>query len=227
MGFMSFLKFCVGILLLAATGNSQVVISQVYGGGGGGTAGIPYKNDYVELFNQGSADVSLAGWSVQYQASGSTGNFSGNVPLSGTILAHKYFLVQVSSAGTVGANLPTPDVTSTAISMSATTGKVALSSTTATLVTAVGPPVVCPSGGAVVDLVGYGAANCSEASPTAVLSNTTAAFRASAGCTDSNNNSTDFTVAAAAPRNSSSAANVCAGSTSPSATGSASPSPVL
>ena len=37
-------------------------------------------------------------------------------------------------------DLPTPDFTSTAVSMSATAGKVALSSSTTTLITAVGPP---------------------------------------------------------------------------------------
>ena len=35
-----------------------------------------------------------------------------------------------------------------------------------------------------------------EGTPTAVLSNTTAALRNAAGCTDTNNNSADFTVQA-------------------------------
>jgi predicted extracellular nuclease len=46
----------------------QVVISQVYGGGG--NAGAPYKNDFIELHNRSNATVSLAGWSVQYAATG-------------------------------------------------------------------------------------------------------------------------------------------------------------
>ena len=42
----------------------DVVISQVYGGGG--NSGAPYTNDFVELFNRGSALTDLGGWSVQY-----------------------------------------------------------------------------------------------------------------------------------------------------------------
>ena len=43
----------------------------------------------------------------------------------------------------------------------------------------------------------------------AVLSNTTAAIRNNAGCADSNDNATDFTVATPAPRNSSTEINTC------------------
>jgi predicted extracellular nuclease len=52
-----------------------------------------------------------------------------------------------------------------------------------------------------VDLVGFGSANCAETAPTAALSNTTAALRRSNGCTDTGNNSADFSVAAPTPRN--------------------------
>ena len=75
---------------------SQIVISQVYGGGQGGAAA--YKNDFVELFNPTGSDLSLTGWTVQYQPSGSTGAWSGKVALSGTIVAHKYLLVQMSAS---------------------------------------------------------------------------------------------------------------------------------
>ena len=37
--------------------STGVVISQVYGGGG--NSGAPYTHDFVELFNRGSAPVSL------------------------------------------------------------------------------------------------------------------------------------------------------------------------
>ena len=43
----------------------------------------------------------------------------------------------------------------------------------------------------------------------AVLSNTTSGQRLNTGCTDTNNNSTDFTTATPAPRNSSTAVNTC------------------
>src|SRR5207248_5577368 len=65
----------------------------------------------------------------------------------------------------------------------------------------------CP---AAIDFVGFGiAANCSETTPTANLSNTTAALRAGNGCTDTDNNSADFAVGAPAPRNAASASFVC------------------
>ena len=216
-----------GALLAAFTvpAVAQVVISQVYGGGQGAAA--TYKNDFVELFNPTGSDVALTGWTVQYQPSGSTGAWSGKVALSGTIAAHKYFLVQMSpntGSGTSALDLPTPDVASTAVSMSATAGKVALSSGSTTLSTTVGPPVVCPSGVSVSDLVGYGAANCSETSPTAAPATATAVLRAGAGCTDTGSNLADFSVGAPTPRNSASAANVC--TVVLSGTGSASPSTV-
>jgi predicted extracellular nuclease len=226
---MRFLRFGVAALILASTASGQVVISQVYGGGQGGAA--VYKNDYVELYNPTFSPVTLDNWSVQYQASGSTGNWSGKVTLTGTIGANKYFLVQMSASSGSGAgalDLPTPDFASTAVGMSATSGKVALASNATTLSTAVGPPVVCPSGGAVADLVGYGAANCSETSAVPALTTTTAAFRAGGGCTDTGNNSADFTTGAPLPRNSASPANVCGSPspTSPTATGLSTPNSV-
>ena len=185
-----------------------VVISQVYGGGG--NSGATLKNDYVELFNRGNQTVSLNGWYVHYSsATLTTWNSppsSGTTPtaLSGSILPGHYYLVgeAAGAAGTV--NLPATDATGT-IAMSATAAKIALTNT-ATIA------VQCPSGGSVADFVGYGpTANCSETTPTPVLSNTTAAVRNSNGCTDTNNNSSDFTVVAQPlnPRNSSAPPNNC------------------
>src|SRR3546814_2618300 len=74
----------------------------------------------------------------------------------------------------------TPDAVGT-ISMSGSSGKVALSESTAALGGS------CPTGNA--DFVGYGSANCSEGSDAAPgLSNTTAALRNGGGCTDTNVN---------------------------------------
>src|SRR5689334_13261168 len=54
-----------------APGVGAIVISQVYGGGG--NSGAPLKNDFIELFNRGSAPVDITGWSVQYaSATGTT-----------------------------------------------------------------------------------------------------------------------------------------------------------
>ena len=64
---------CVAALIaLAGAGNAfaagNVVISQVYGGGG--NAGSTIKQDFIELHNRTTAAISLAGWSVQYAATG-------------------------------------------------------------------------------------------------------------------------------------------------------------
>src|SRR5207302_1856495 len=48
----------------AAAVSTGVVISQVYGGGG--NSGATLKNDFIELFNRGSAAIDVSAWSVQY-----------------------------------------------------------------------------------------------------------------------------------------------------------------
>ncbi|MEO6065022.1 MAG: lamin tail domain-containing protein, partial [Lysobacterales bacterium] len=192
------------LLLLAPTGASAaVVISQVYGGGG--NAGSVFTNDYIELFNNGAAPVTVTGWTVQYASA--TGTSWTATPLTGTIAPGAYYLVQeaVGAGGTTP--LPTPQATG-AIAMSGTAGKVALVNN-ATALAGSGCPIVV----SVVDFVGYGAtANCFEgAGPTPPPSNSNAVFRAANGCTDNNVNSADFTAALAAPRNASSPANLCGG----------------
>lgn len=195
-----------GLALLSAvtSADAAVVISQVYGGGGGTNAATSYKNDYVELFNSGTSSVTLSSYSIQYGSSGGTGAWSVHTLPSLTIPAGAYVLIQ-EGGGTVGATLPTPDATGT-LNMSATAGKIALVSSTTALNGA------CPTTN-VVDVVGFGGANCFETAPTAALSVSTGALRNSNGCTDTGNNSTDFTVTTPAPRNSASPANVCGGGT--------------
>lgn len=177
---------------------TSVVISQVYGGGG--NSGATYKNDFIELFNPTASAINVTGWSVQYGSSGGTTWAVTN--LSGTIAPGGYYLVQEAqgSGGTV--SLPTPDATGT-IAMSATTAKVALVKVTTALTGA------CPSSTNIVDLVGFGAANCSEPPPVGALSNTTAALRKGNGCVDTGNNLADFRVLAPNPRNSASATFDC------------------
>ncbi len=177
-----------------------VVISQLYGGGG--NAGATLKNDFVELFNRGTQTVNLTGWSVQYTSSAGTAWQA--TPLSGTIAAGHYYLVQeaAGAAGTV--NLPAPDATGT-INMGLGGGKALVVSQTTAF------SVGCPSSATIGDLVGWSiTADCFEtAHISSAPSNTTAAFRANAGCTDTNNNSADFSIAAPNPRNSGSPVNVC------------------
>ena len=100
----------------------------------------------------------------------------------------RYYLVQLASGGANGVALPTADTTG-GINMSGSAGKIALMSTT----TVITSGTSCPSTN-VVDLVGFGpATNCSETAPTTPnLTVTTAAIRAGNGCTETDNNSTDF-----------------------------------
>jgi hypothetical protein len=176
-----------------------VVISQVYGGGG--NSGAQYTHDFIELHNRGAVAVDLSTWSVQYASA--TGTSWSRINLAGSIPPGAHYLVQCAG-GTNGVPLPTPDASGTAINMAGTAGKVALVRHQTFLSGA------CPTGVEIADFVGYGStANCSETSPTPVLSNTTAAHRNDNGCTDTNNNAADFTVAAPLPRNSQSPIVAC------------------
>jgi hypothetical protein len=83
------------------------------------------------------------------------------------------------------------------------------------------PLVACPAVGSYIDLVGYGTGTvCYEGptGPTGTISTTLAAFRAANGCTDTDNNSADFSTATPAPRNSASAPVSCSASPTLSAT---------
>lgn len=196
------LKFLVPAIILlfsfTTTHAQQVVISQVYGGGG--NSGATLTHDFIEIFNRGNTPVSLNGWSVQYASV--TGTAWSKTDLTNvTLQPGQYYLIQeaIGAGGTTA--LPTPDVIGT-IAMAGTNGKVALVNSTTLLSGS------CPSG--VIDIIGYGpTASCFETTPTPLLSNTTAAIRKNGGCTDSNNNNTDFAIAAPTPRNTSTPLAVC------------------
>jgi len=173
----------------------HIVISQVYGGGG--NSGATYKNDYIELFNPTASAVNVTGWSVQYSSATNTGSFSGLQPIGGSIGPGQYYLISLASGGDVGSDLPTPNV-SGSINMSGTTGKVALVRNGDVLA---GPCVTTLADPDLVDLVGYGTANCNEGGSNAPApSNTTAAFRKNGGNTDTNVNGNDFLSQAPNPR---------------------------
>lgn len=203
---------------------SDLAISQVYGGGG--NSGAPYTHDFVEIFNRGQAPVALGGKSIQYASA--TGSFTQSFALpSATLQPGQYYLVQLAS-GTAGSPLPVAaDASNSSPNLAGASGKVALVDGTTALGcgTSAAP---CSEGqlALMLDRVGYGSNNLPETTSTPALSSTTAALRAGGGCTDTDNNSADFTVVAPAPRNTASAFNVCAASTDPTdpvAIGSASP----
>ena len=195
----------------------DVVISQVYGAGG--NSGASFQNDFIELFNRGNSTVNLSGWAVQYASA--TGTTWSKTDLSGMLAPGKYLLVQ-QAGGANGAPLPAPDITGT-IAMAATAGKVVLTNTN----TLIASGTSCPSGATVVDILGYGTtANCFEGASTGNLSATTAALRAMNGCTETDNNASDFAVAAPNPRNNALPASICGAPTNPTGLGAANPNPV-
>jgi DNA/RNA endonuclease G (NUC1) len=173
--------------------SSTVVISQLYGGGG--NSGATYQNDYVELYNRSAAAVDLAGWSLQYASASGNAWDANRQPLGGTIGPGEYYLVSLGSGGSTGASLPPANI-SGQINLSGTNGKVALVTGFDGLVG--NCPTADPD---VMDLVGYGSADCREGTATAPSpGNTTAIFRAGGGSTDTNNNGADFATGAPAPR---------------------------
>ncbi|WP_207505429.1 lamin tail domain-containing protein [Telluribacter humicola] len=171
---------------------STVVISQVYGGGG--NSGATYKNDFIELYNPGTSAVDLTGWSVQYASS--TGTSWQRTNLSGTIPAGGYYLIQQAAGSAGTTDLPAPDAIGT-IAMAAASGKVALVKSTTAL------SGVCPTDELIVDLVGFGSANCFEGTgATPTLNSSIAALRKSNGSVDTDDNRADFETGAPNPRNS-------------------------
>jgi DNA/RNA endonuclease G (NUC1) len=182
-----------------------VVISQVYGGGG--NSGATYKNDFIEIHNRTDAAIDLTGWTVQYASTAGSFSAGNSTALSGTIAAGQYMLIQEAAGAGGTTSLPSPDFTG-GIAMSANNGKVALVNN-ATPLTCSGTLVGCTST-SLIDFVGYGTANGFEGSAAAPgLLNTTADVRGDNGCKDTNDNASDFTTAAAAPRNGATTAVAC------------------
>jgi len=177
----------------ASCAATSVIISQAYGGGG--AAAGTYKSDFVELYNAGAVAVNLNTWAINYASSQGTTWTKSN--LSGTIQPGSYFLVKL--AGNAGLlDLPTPDLSTATISAAGTAGKFVLTNTTTAVTGA------CPSGANVADIVGYGTGtDCFEGTgPTAPTAATTSAVRKGFGCTETNSNAADFSVAQVNPRNS-------------------------
>ena len=194
-----------GLSLSGIASAGDLVISQIYGGGG--NSGSVYRSDFIEIFNKSSSPVSLAGKSVQYASS--TGSSWAMTPLTNVTLApgQFYLIQQATGADTAKPALPAPDATGT-ITMSATTGKVVLSSV-ATQYTIQNPEIN------VIDKIGFGpGANGFEGSPTAALTNGTGARRIDV-CADLNQNNTEFVLQAPVARNSGSPLAPCGVSDAP------------
>ncbi|HEX7904050.1 MAG TPA: choice-of-anchor J domain-containing protein [Chitinophagaceae bacterium] len=175
--------------------NPPIVINEVYGGGGNG--GSLYKNDFIELYNNGNVPYSLAGWSIQYNSSAGTGPWQ-TTSLSGSIPPHGYYLIQEAAGAGGTANLPTPDA-SGSIAMAAGAGKVALVNNTVAL-TGQNPLNI-----SIVDKVAYGSVTGGgfEGAGSAPVPSATNSIQRTPTGFDSNNNSTDFTsITPPTPKNS-------------------------
>ncbi len=186
-----------GIVFTANAQSTTVVISKVYSGGGSSVAGTTYKKDYVEIHNISNAQQDISGFSLQYgSATGIYGNSANQIfefPANTLMPAGGYLLIELGSVGTAGADItPTPDFTTTNLSMSASAssgGKVALVNSATGLGCS-----TCGTNASIIDRFGWGTANDFEGTVSPVLSGTTTAVRKNNGCTESDNNVNDFDI---------------------------------
>lgn len=183
----------------ATPAGDNVVINELYAVGG--SAGAPFTNKFVELYNPTSAPISLDGWSVQYRSAAGTGAANGVAPLSGQIPAQGYYLVSLGSNGANGAALPTPDASAPGMNPSGSNGVIFLSNQVSALTLPAGS-VVGAHG--VIDAVGYGTATSFEGSAAAGLGGTSdqRSTQRTNGL-DTDNNAADFSRATPTPQNSS------------------------
>ncbi|MEY4847683.1 MAG: hypothetical protein RLZZ36_796, partial [Pseudomonadota bacterium] len=184
-----------GAIAIPASAASDVRISQVYGGGG--NSGAQFNADFVELFNNGTADVNVGGWVLTYTSTTETfGSNQVSLPAGTVIQAKGYLLVRVGARGVNGSEYDA-DAAGTSVDLSATAGNIALLTAAQS-----GTTNNCASLNAtLVDKVGYGSgANCAEGTVAAAPSNTTAIRRRDDGAVDADSNSADFFAAVPFPR---------------------------
>ena len=210
------LSIAAGFSCTAAMAQNSLRIAQVYGGGGSGAATAAFRSDFVVIFNPTASARSLDGASLQYASASGTAAWGVLQLPNVTIPAGRYYLVQTHTAtsdGTGGTILTgqdyiagsNPSLTGS-LTLSATAGRVALVSDRTAINTA------NPAGAAnVLDVVGYGSTAIGfEGSPViGTINNTVGLLRNTGGCSDTNVNSSDFTVGAPIILNSLTAANIC------------------
>src|ERR1041385_5281581 len=183
--------------------SSALVISQIYLGTG--VSNFEPQNQYVELFNPGTATVNLTTFSLQYAPEAVVPWQA--FPLSGNIAPGQYYLIRLTGVSSGNVPLPQADLTIN-LTLPQATGKLILASTTTAYTT------FCPQGDPnLVDLVGYGTTPCFESAPLAALQSTDllAFVRKGAGCTNTVLNQNDFTRVTPVFRNSGSSLNPCSG----------------
>ena len=147
-----------GLVLVSAFSNAQIVISEIYGSNE--NPGAKPKNNYIVLKNVGTNLVSLTGASIQYAPA--VGAFTQYHTLPDLTLGpEQTYLIQEAAIEDGTEDLPTPDFiatvvtnfdgsinTSSGITISGVSGKVALAGNIL--------QVTGPKSPNVVDFVGYG-----------------------------------------------------------------------
>ena len=191
--------------------SSDIVISQVYTRGG--ESGATYRSDFVELFNRGATSVDISNWAVEVGGiegqpnSTFTFSFASN---NSVILPGKHFLFEYAR-GTEGQSLFLPDFPFFGLTpnINGAGAYVAIYRKSPTVRFG-----ACPSGADLVDMVGYGSGTCREGVTSAppAPDATHSLTRRDGGCTDTDDNSSDFQPATPNPRNNTfSAATPCNG----------------
>ncbi|MHA7210694.1 ExeM/NucH family extracellular endonuclease [Arthrobacter sp. MDT1-65] len=180
----------------ASVAGDGIIINEAFISGG--SAGTPFTNKYVELYNPSDAPVSLDGWSLQYRAPGSTAA-PGATALRGTIPAKGYFLIQGGTNGTAGSALPAPDLT-TGFNPGAPGGVLVLANQ-ATSVGALPAGSIVGTPG-VVDALGYGTATAFEGTVATTPGAGSTRSTNRTGFSDTDVNGADFTLQDTTPMNS-------------------------
>src|SRR5699024_10411376 len=159
-------------------------INEVYG------VAATVQNDFVELVNTSADDIDIDGRSLQHASR--TGTFNNTLTLSGTVPAGGTFLIGLADGNGAGEPLPAADLEG-GINASGSGGVFALSDAEGTL-TCQGS--TCAEDPAVVDLVGWGAAETfSGEAPAPGTDNATSGSRVA----PTGENSADFAEGAPTP----------------------------
>jgi hypothetical protein len=180
------MKAAVAALVLSAlcaAAHGQVTISEVHFGS------TEYDTDYVELFNRGNTAVDVSGWSIKH-ACGTCANW-GVLELSGVIPAHSYYLIGVG-LGNGSRTLPQPQV-SGFMGVAPEGGKLILSNNQTPMI------AQCPSLDSTVDMVLFGTINCESYPAAPAMNGTQSILRGNGGCTDTNNDTADFSLGLPTP----------------------------
>ncbi|MGC5629388.1 ExeM/NucH family extracellular endonuclease [Georgenia sp. Z1344] len=184
----------------AAPDDSAVVITEYYARGG--SANAPYQQKFVELYNPTDEPIDLSGMSLQYRSATGSGATNNNVALEGTIEPGEHFVVSGASNGGNGEDISAlaDQDAGGSFNPGGTNGVVVLVDGTDNVTLPQGTVATGDLDGAIVDLVGTGTATTFETAAAASEgNNSTPLSWQRDGFADSDDNSTDFTMAAPTP----------------------------